>query len=196
LCYDVWIRLIHASEQGKCMGDSDKTLLQILHLQQLNLPQAISETELQQEGFVTVSHTLSLLRRMNEPYPHIIAKEKGTVIGYALVMLRTLDQEIPILQPMFREIHTIEYKGQLLADTPYFVMGQVCIAKAFRGKGLFAGLYQHMRQEMSPHFRYLVTEVAKRNPRSMRAHEKVGFQAVKEYESGGEDWVILLWDWA
>ncbi|MEL6730446.1 MAG: GNAT family N-acetyltransferase, partial [Bacteroidota bacterium] len=122
--------------------------------------------------------------------------ERGTVIGYALVMLRTLDQEIPILQPMFREIHTIEYKGQLLADTPYFVMGQVCIAKGFRGKGLFTGLYQHMRQEMSPHFPYLVTEVAKRNPRSMRAHEKVGFQAVKEYESGGEDWVILLWDWA
>ena len=174
---------------------SEEDLLQILHLQQQNLPQAISETELQQEGFVTVSHTLPLLRRMNEPYPHIIAKAEGIVVGYALVMLRTLDQEIPILQPMFREIHEIEYNGRLLADTPYVVMGQVCIAKALRGKGLFAGLYQHMRQEMSPHFPYLVTEVAKRNPRSMRAHEKVGFQSVKEYGSGGEDWVILLWDW-
>ncbi|MEO1416196.1 MAG: GNAT family N-acetyltransferase [Bacteroidota bacterium] len=174
---------------------NEEDLLQILHLQQQNLPQAISETELQQEGFVTVSHTLSLLRRMNTPYPHIIAKTTGMVIGYALVMLRTLDQEIPVLRPMFREIHAIEYKGHLLADTSYFVMGQVCIAKEFRGKGLFTGLYQHMRQEMSPHFPYLVTEVAKRNPRSMRAHEKVGFQPVKEYHSGGESWVILLWDW-
>jgi predicted GNAT superfamily acetyltransferase len=72
-------------------------------------------------------------------------------------------------------------------------MGQVCIAKGYRGQGIFQGLYQEMANQLEPHFEYIITEVSKRNPRSIRAHEKVGFLNVREYTSDdGEEWVILL----
>ena len=173
----------------------DQDLRQILKLQQANREQDISQKEAIEQGFVTVSHEFDILEAMNKPYPHIIAKSQGTVIGYTLVMQRTFEKKIPVLVPMFEMINAIEYQGELLKDVTYFVMGQVCIDKSCRGQGVFRGLYQKMKEEMSPHFKYIITEVAIRNTRSMRAHKKVGFKTIKEYQADGENWAIILWNW-
>ncbi len=170
---------------------TDNELRQILDLQFCNLPSNISDQEAQSEGFVTVHHNFDLLKKMNSPYPHIVARDGEQIIGYALVMLRTFQNDIPVLVPMFKEIDAIIYRGEILGDAKYFIMGQICIDKAYRGQGIFAGLYKEMQRRMSPHFDYIITEVDKRNPRSMRAHEKVGFENVHEYRSG-KDWVVLL----
>ncbi len=177
------------------VAKNDNDLNQILALQKLNLERSITPDELQQEGFVTVDHNFDLLSKMNVPYPHIIAKEDERIIGYALVMQRSFAQDIPVLIPMFEQINKIVYEGELLDTVKYFIMGQVCIAKNYRGQGLFRGLYEKMRKEMSPHFKYVITEVSDRNQRSLRAHIKVGFKDVKRYEAGGEAWIVLLWDW-
>ncbi len=72
-------------------------------------------------------------------------------------------------------------------------MGQVCVAKPYRGQGVFAGLYTLMSQHLRGSFDYLVTEVSMRNPRSLRAHEKVGFTILHEYQSqDGEQWAIIV----
>jgi predicted GNAT superfamily acetyltransferase len=94
---------------------------------------------------------------------------------------------------MFTEIDTIEYDGIVLRDSDYVVMGQVCIARGYRGQGIFQGLYLEMASRLTGTFQYIITEVSRRNPRSIRAHEKVGFLNVREYTSDdGEEWVILL----
>lgn len=177
-------------------AQSDADLLQIIELQKENLEQSITEAELQTQGFVTVVHELSLLKAMNHPYPHIIAKADGRVIGYALVMLRDFRNDIPVLIPMFEEIDRTEYQGEPLGNSSYFVMGQVCVQKAFRGQGVFQGLFDKMRAEYQATFDYVITEIAERNPRSIRAHEKVGFREINRYRMEGvEDWVLVLWDW-
>ena len=174
---------------------NDKDLKEILQLQKRNLEASITTDESQKEGFVTVDHDFDLLAKMNVPFPHIIAKDE-VVVGYALVMQRSFANDIPVLIPMFEQINSIDYNGKLLAQEKYFIMGQVCISKGYRGQGLFRGLYEKMRDEMSPHFKYVITEVSERNQRSLRAHLKVGFKDVKQYEADGEKWIILLWDWS
>ena len=173
------------------IATSDEDLRQILALQHKNLPVNISEEEAQTQGFVTVHHEFDLLKRMNEPYPHIVAKHGERVVGYTLVMLRSFQNDIPVLVPMFKEIDAIVHEGQLLGTCKYFIMGQVCIDKDYRGQGIFTGLYREMQRRMNPYFDYIITEVDKSNTRSMRAHEKVGFKNVHEYRSG-KDWAILL----
>lgn len=171
-------------------------LQQVLDLQRANLPVHISEQELQTEGFVTVHHNFELLKAMNTPYPHIIAREEEQVIGYTLVMLPAFQDRIPVLVPMFEEFNRAIFQRRLLTDVNYVVMGQVCIAKGYRGQGIFQGMYAQMNKQMSPHFEAIVTEVSIRNPRSLRAHAKVGFQTIREYQADtGEEWAILLWDW-
>lgn len=174
-------------------SSTDFELKGILELQKKNLSQNISAEELHSQGFVTVEHDLDLLTQMNTPFQHIIAKDEEKVIGYALVMLRKWKKEIPILVDMFDQIDSIEYQKQKLAQAKYFIMGQICIDKSYRGQGIFLGLYQEMAKRMNADFDYIITEIASRNHRSLRAHQKVGFETIKTYQiENEEEWVLVL----
>lgn len=174
---------------------SDEQLKQILALQQINLPNNISEEEKASQGFVTVEHTFNLLKKMNEPWPHIVAIDGNKVVGYALVMLEDLRQDIEILIPMFHEIDkAVSALNPLLS---YFVMGQVCISKPYRGIGLFRGLYHHMKLRMQDKFDCVITEVDPVNTRSLMAHYKCGFKTLKTYtDHNGRSWELIIWDWS
>ena len=175
---------------------TEDELRQIIALQQRNLPERLSEEEISKEGFVTVRHDLNLLRKMHETYPHAIAKDGDKVVGYALSMTKDFREYIPILVPMFAQIDQIIHKGKPLKATSYFVMGQICVDKDYRGKGIFPGMYHTLKAQMSADFELVVTEVAQRNTRSLRAHEKVGFVVLKEYTAeDAEAWAIIGWDW-
>lgn len=173
-------------------AQSDEDLQQILHLQKQNYKDNISALEASEQGFVSIEHDLELLKAMNADYPHIIAKAEEQVVAYALVMLRKFGDAIPILYPMFERIDCLDWEGKSMKESKYFIMGQVCIAKAYRGQGIFAKLYKNMKQQMQADFDYLVTEVASRNKRSLRAHEKAGFQLMLNYDVDEEEWNIIL----
>lgn len=177
------------------VAKSEEELRQILALQELNYRANVSLEEAVSQGFVSIKHEFSLLKDMNVDYPHIIAKSGGEVIGFALVMLRKFGNKIDVLLPMFERINVLDWQGKSMADSSYFIMGQVCVAKDFRGKGVFAGLYAEMKKRMKGDFDYLVTEVASRNTRSMRAHEKVGFKLMLNYTvEEGEEWNIVIFE--
>ncbi len=175
-------------------ANTKEDLLQILALQEENLEKSISSSELKDQGFVTVHHDFDLLQEMNAPFPHVIARANDKVVGYTLVMLRKMADRIPVLIPMFEKINQLSYQGQALSSAQYFIMGQVCIDKDFRGKGLFSALYHKLGREMRADFQFCITEVAVRNPRSMRAHQKIGFKPLFQYkDDDSEEWVILIW---
>ena len=150
---------------------------------------------MQSQGFVTVQHDVHILQNMNNIGHHSIAKAKDQVAGYALFMSKEMEKEIPVLIPMFEQFKSIKYGESTLYEQNFFVMGQVCVAKPFRGLGIFDGLYANLKQMHSGKFDLIVTEVATRNIRSIRAHERVGFETVKIYTSAaGEEWAILVWE--
>ena len=172
---------------------------EILELQAANLPPALSPETMAREGFVTVRHDPYVLQRMNEEAPAIVAKAVGRVIAYALVMPRGYAAEVPILRPLFERLETLSWKGTPLRDNPrWFVMGQICVAQGYRGKGIFDGLYQTMARYYTDRFDFTVTDVATRNARSLRAHARVGFDALEVFTDpeSGEEWNIIALDFA
>jgi ribosomal protein S18 acetylase RimI-like enzyme len=171
-------------------------LRQILDLQRVNLPANISAEELQEQGFVTVKHTEDLLQEMHAAEPQIIAKDGEQVVGYALIMLTSFRERVPVLIPMFELLDGLPFRDTSLGDHNYYAIGQVCVAKSHRGLGIFDGLYRQHRQQMSDRYDCVVTEVSTRNQRSLRAHARVGFQTIHQYTApDGEEWEIILWDW-
>ncbi len=179
----------------KCV-ENERELEQILDLQQKNLRKNISEKELQEQGFVTCEHDIDLIRKMNEPYHHVIAKDTKKVVGYCLVMLPERRNDIEILKPMFDLIDQRMYKDQPLQSTEYFVMGQVCVDKQYRGQNIFYDMYDHLQKSMNPYYDLVITEISNWNKRSFRAHEKQGFELIHSYLSpDGHPWDIVLWDW-
>jgi len=172
---------------------TDDELQGVLDLQKRNFFGSISAEEAKKEGFVTVEHDFELLKRMNDPFGHVIAKNVEEVVAYALVMLQNMKLEIPVLVPMFQQLDKIVYKQSLLKNLNYFVIGQICVDKSCRGKGVFRGLYDEMTKRMKDHFDFMVTEIDARNQRSINAHLKYGFEIIKKFSSDdGKDWVIVL----
>lgn len=161
-------------------------LQQILALQKRNLPKAISTSEKQKEGFVTVKHTLEILDKMNKVCPHIIAKHEDHVVAYALCMHPKFTNDIKILKPMFREVDKI-----ISSNETYIVMGQICVDKQYRKKGIFRNLYATMQELVKKEFSSIITEVDAANSRSLQAHYAVGFSHLKTYNSLGQDWKII-----
>jgi|AntRauTorckE5430_2_1112549.scaffolds.fasta_scaffold04638_5 ribosomal protein S18 acetylase RimI-like enzyme len=172
-------------------------LHQILALQAANLSKNISEEEAKSQGFVTVQHDFELLDAMNKPFAHIIAKDGEKVVGYALVMLRSFADKIPVLFSMFDMINKAVFNEKSVNDSTYFTMGQICIDKNYRGQGLVENLYKTMQKHYANDFQYLITEITARNTRSTKAHSKVGFEELKVFtdETSGEVWQLVIWDW-
>lgn len=168
----------------KC--SSDEELKQILKLQEENLPSSVSGQEKEREGFVTVHHTFDILKKMNETCPHIIAVSNENVIGYALCMHPKFGKKIAVLKPLFDILETLRPKIQ-----NYMVMGQICISKKYRKKGVFRQLYRTMRAEVTPEFTSIITEVAIENKRSLAAHYAIGFEDLLTYRSGDVTWKTI-----
>lgn len=170
---------------------------QILDLQAKNHVSTVSPAVAQEQGFVTVKHNPLVLQRMNQAAPSIIAKNGDRVVGYALVMPRSFSVDIPILQPMFDLLDTLSWRGKGLRENlRWFVMGQICVAEGYRGMGVFDGMYQKMKEVCKADYDFVITEIAERNIRSIRAHERVGFQTLHTFSDAvaGEDWRVVVWD--
>ena len=177
-----------------CTATTDEELAQILTLQQVNHVSSVSEADAARDGFVTVMHSFELLKKMNGAAPQIIAKDGESVIGYALVMLKSFSDMIPVLQPMFDRLSTINFGGKKITDHSFYVMGQICVAENYRGKGVFDSLYQKHKELNGSRYDLCVTSVSTRNNRSMRAHERIGFEIVHTFRDQTDGWNILVWN--
>jgi hypothetical protein len=170
----------------------------ILALQAENHRDVVDAATARSDGFTSVRHDPAVLHAMNRAYPSAIAVSGDVLAGYALMMAQQFRADVPILQPMFALFDRLEWRGAPLAGNPrWFVMGQVCIARAFRGQGVFDGVYHQLRDAYAPQFDFVLTEISQRNARSMRAHRRVGFETLHVYrdEAADEHWEVVAWDW-
>jgi len=174
---------------------STDELQQILDLQQLYLTGQTDSAEEKDQGFLTVKHSYNMLQQIHELSPSVIVKDGDKVIAYALVMTKDCQHFIPVLVPMFESFNNIQFKEQPLSSYSFYVMGQVCVHKDYRGMGIFQMLYQHHQLLFSKQFDFVLTEISTRNARSIRAHEKVGFKTIYTFRDTTDEWAIVLWDW-
>ena len=170
-------------------------LQQIIQLQRMNLIHHVDEITLKSQGFVTVQHTIEVLQQMHNLAPSIIIKEDNKVVAYALVMLNECRRLVSTLEPMFALFDKLIYNGKPLNEYRFYVMGQICIAKDFRGQGLFEMLYNKHRDIYQSQFDFIITEVSVRNQRSLRAHERVGFETLHTYKDELDEWAVIIWNW-
>lgn len=170
-------------------------LQQILQLQQENVAGNITTAELKDQGFVTVVHSLEVLQQMHALQPSVIVKDGDIVVGYALVMPLTFRGFVHQLEPMFDNFKSLHYKNQPLVNYPFYVMGQVCVAKRYRGKAVFEMLYQHHKILFEKDFDFVLTEISTRNYRSLRAHARIGFKEINKYTDPFDEWSVVVWDW-
>lgn len=177
-------------------SSTDKDLTGILDLQKRNLPQSLTDSEIKTQGFVTVVHTMEVLKRLNDREKHLIIKNDDQVIGYILAMTKNSRSDIPVLIPMFKLFDKIRYRNQLISAFNYLVVGQVCIDKNYRGLGLIDKGYATYKANFKENFDFAITEIATTNIRSINAHKRIGFAELLTYtDSNNMEWSVVIWDW-
>lgn len=168
----------------------------ILALQRQNLAAALLPNEIQSQGFVTVVHELSDLEHLNLIERHVIAKEGGKIVAYLLAMTEASKHTIPVLRPMFTIFENLEIDGKPFQHFRYMVVGQVCVAKAYRGQGVFDACYAFYKERFRIKYDFAVTEIDATNLRSLAAHRRIGFKELHRYTApDAKNWVIVWWDW-
>lgn len=170
---------------------------QIHTLMYANVLSGISPEEAAEQGFVTFQYDLETLWQLNQQAPHVIARDGNRLAGYALTALRESVAHLPMFVPLLDTLDTLSYHGAPLRDCRYYLMGQVCVAKDYRGQGVFDGLYQYHRTSYRDRFDYLVTDISVRNTRSQAAHQRIGFQTLHTFQDTSEThdvWKVVLWE--
>lgn len=170
-------------------------LLGIQQLQAENLRKHIDATEAASQGFLMAEYSLEFLKTMHQAAPSIIAKDGEKVVGYALVATGAVRAEHDLLADLFNTIDKTLFEAKLLKGSKYVVVGQLCVAKDFRGQGLVQQLYGHFRSCLEDQFDFCITDVAQANARSLKAHKNTGYQVIDTLSYGGIAWDIVLWDW-
>jgi hypothetical protein len=176
---------------------SETDLLGILALQQANLRRTLPADVAATQGFVTLQYTLDQMRQMHQAGPSLIAKDGDTVVGYVITTLPETRQFVPELGSLFDQIDALTYQNRPLPTYAYYVAGQVCVANGYRGQALLDRMYQHHRAIYADRFQLLITDISALNTRSLRVHERIGFQSLQRFyePTAGEEWVVVVWDW-
>ncbi len=174
---------------------NEDELIQINQLNKQNLKGSLSEKEKEQEGFVSWLYSLELLKKMDGLAPSVIVKDGQEVVGYALTTVKESTAFHNDLKLMVDNLRTINYKDKPLTSFNFYFMGQICIAKEYRGTGVFNLLYQKHKEAYKSQYDLLITEVSTSNIRSQKAHEKVGFKTIYTYRDALDKWNVIVWDW-
>jgi ribosomal protein S18 acetylase RimI-like enzyme len=172
-----------------------KQLEQIQELNQENLKTHLSEQEQQEQGFVSWSYPLDLLVQMNALAKSVIVTDNEQLAGYALTTLREASRFHTELDNMFKDFEGLFYKGRSLFSYRFYCMGQICIAKEYRGKGIVPMLYNKHKEIYSSQYDFILTEISTRNIRSLKAHEKIGFKTIHYHRDQLDEWAVVIWDW-
>lgn len=178
-----------------CLVSNNNELLQIIALQQKNLIRSLTDAERKEQGFLTIEHDPDTLKKMHALAPSVIIKDEDTVVAYALTELKECRTFVPGLEPMFAVIESLHWNGKPLSHYSYYTMGQICIAKEYRGQGLFEKLYLYHKEIYQSRFNLFITEISTSNHRSLRAHEKLGFRTVQVHKDHLDEWALVVWDW-
>ena len=170
-------------------------LQQILDLQERNLKQNISKAEKDEQGFVTMSFSMDMLEKFHSNAPSIIIKDDNKVVAYSIVLLQEGRQSYPGLEPMFINLEKLNWREKSLYNYKFYVMGQVCVDKEYRGMGLFDKLYLKHKEIYQHRFDFIMTTISTSNLRSLNAHKRVGFVTINRFTDTMDEWDVVLWNW-
>ena len=178
------------------LAATDQELIQIADLSNANRSDNISAEEKAAEGFVSWVYTPEILRTINAIAPSVIVMDEDVLAGYAITLTSECIDAYPAAAPTYTHAAPLHFKGRALGEQRFYLMGQICVAKVWRGQGIVGALYNGHRQFYGPQFDALVTEISMANPRSLKAHQKVGFETIDRHYENGHDWAVVAWDWS
>lgn len=177
-------------------AETSEDFQKIFALQNKNLVRSLSESELK-DGFLSGEFTLDKLRAMNDNICIMTCFSGDDLCGYHIASTLEFNQASPLLMQMMQQFNKIIYKDKPLAEYKCFIAGPSCIAKEYRGLGIYpqliASLFDFLKDTQNPS-RLRISFASESNPRSLNAQKKIGCEIIGEFEFDSHKFMILCLD--
>ena len=164
---------------------------EIYELMAANSDRNLSPTD-RKKGFLSATFTLRQIADMAADLGILVARDKERVVGVMCASRCDFADQPPVVRSMVAEFDRVRYQDQPLNEYSVFLYGPVCIAPAYRGRGLLRALYQAIRRELDGKCDVGVAFVSEANPHSLEAHvQGLGMSEVGRFTHDEHGYRIL-----
>lgn len=161
---------------------NQKDIKGILALQAQNLISELSEEEKATNGFVTTPFTPDLLVEIIDLGGAFVTEIDGQVVAYLFGGSWPYYEKWPIFPYMTARFPNWNIENQKITIENSFQYGPVCIDANHRGKRIINHLFEAMRKDFIKTYPLAATFINQANPISTKAHLKLGWTIVDEFE--------------
>lgn len=165
----------------------------ILGLQQQNLLSSLPEGK-RSNGFLSTAYTLEDFKGMHNSIGIAVCMEGETLCGYFCASTPSFIHSFrhPFPKTMIEHCGTLFYRDKPLTHYRFFVGNPACIAEAYRGMNILAGLVDTACQMATPIADVGITFISTQNQRSLQAIQKLNLEVIGHFETHGQAFHILL----
>ncbi|HWQ37896.1 MAG TPA: GNAT family N-acetyltransferase [Burkholderiales bacterium] len=165
----------------------------VIALQDANLAWKLEEED-KRDGYLSAQFSPEQFGEMNAGGAVAVAEANGVLTGYACCAPRSFGADIPTLQAMRQQFQKLSYLGKPLDNATCCIYGPVCVARAFRGKGILRGLIGQLKEEIRGRFEVAACFIGKSNTRSFSAHvDGLGMSLVGDFRFEGRAyWIVAF----
>lgn len=168
----------------------------IFELQNKNVVTSLSESDLK-DGFLSGAFSLDNLQAVNESICIMACFSGLNLCGYHIASTPEFNKSSPLLTQMMQQLNKIIYKGKIISEYDYFIAGPTCIAKEYRGQGIYPqlieSLFDFLKNTLNQS-RLRISFASELNLRSLNAQKKIGCKIIGEFYFNSNKFMILCFD--
>lgn len=147
------------------------------------------------DGYVTTLFTPEQFRSLIENESGLsVAVDDEEIVGYAMAASWKYWSAWPLFQTMIADLPHLFFLGETLSTDNSFQYGPICVDRAYRSSSVFPNLFEFSRRTMQRRYPILVTFINQANPRSLRAHEKLGLEILAPFAFNQNQYFTLAYD--
>lgn len=154
---------------------------EIVELESQNLASALTQTE-KEDGFLSGFFNAEQLAVMNDDLCIVVCLENQRLLGFLCAGTVEFNKTFGLPMAMITRYPQIRFQNKSLDSYLSYVSGPVCVQRTERGRGIFQGLYAKLFELLPREYELAATLISINNPRSLSAHEKIGFERVDRFE--------------
>ena len=146
-------------------------------------------------GFVTT-------KLSDEQFEELIVREDGITLAkdgeriaaFAFAAGWNFWLDVPIMKRMTEVLGGMPFEGRTLTLADTYQYGPVCVDGAYRGSGVFEGIFGASLARFKDRYPFMVTFINQINPRSYAAHtRKAGMTEIGKFDfNGNHYWMMAI----
>jgi hypothetical protein len=143
------------------------------------------------DGYLSGKFSAEQFADFNRDLCAVVADDASRLAGYLCASSNEFNKQFGLSGKLVSQYPHINFNGRSLDKWNSFVSGPICVESDYRGQGIFPGLYDRLFTLVPEDYDVAVVLVSLSNPRSQRAHEKIGMISLDKFEFDGRRFAVL-----